>query len=189
MRGILTTCVVLATGWCGVQAEETAVAPTSPPPTAAPPAIAASAEQVIQELLQQRQEAPAVDPVRPALTPAPTTGNITDRRVLGVAPDLLQQALGLRREGDFVLSRRGRFVQGESGNPPLFVFAADGARAAEPPLIMAPSQLTEQVEKILQEQGDWSVFTVTGQVLTYRGANYLLPTLIVEDFEQSNLKP
>ncbi len=160
------------------------VAPTAPAASAPAP----SAEQVIAELLQQRQDAPAVDPVRTAVTPPPT-GNITDRRVLGTAPDTRNSSPGLRREGDFVLSRRGRVVVSEAGEAPLFVFAADGVNAAEPPMKLAPSQLTEQVERIVKQRSDRVVFVITGQVLTYRGANHLLPTQIMEDFDQGNLKP
>lgn len=130
-----------------------------------------------------------MDPVRPAVTPAPMKGSITDRRVLGTAPDTRNSLPGLRREGDFMLSRRGRVVVNEQGDASLFVFAADGVNAAEAPMKLAPSQLTEQVERIVKERSDRVVFVITGQVLTYRGANHLLPTQIMEDFDQGNLKP
>ena len=149
-----------------------------------------SADDVASEMMNEMQpsdaEAAAEPPVddevitdsetegtnRPS--PAPTPTAVEARDAMGVAPDL--QRTGLRREGEFVVNRRGRLVR-VAGSPfPVFAFDADSASSPDPPMTLMPSQLLEEMQATLEEDRS-AVFIVTGQVFTYQGRNYLLPTM------------
>jgi len=109
-----------------------------------------------------------------------------DPRVVGPAPDQPQPKL--RREGEFVVSRKGRLVREGAGAVSMFVFDADSADKADPPISLVPCQMLQTMEDVAAERGDDVVFTVSGQVLTYRGANYLLPTMMKAAIDRGNLK-
>jgi len=146
-----------------------------------------SAEQVIQELMRKRQDAPAIEPVqRPVTTPVAPGGKPTDPVVLGTAPDVKPGQL--RREGEFVVNRRGRVVRAAGQAALLFVFDGDSAKTPEPPMILVPCQKTQSMEDVVRDRGDRAAFIVTGQILVYRGANYLLPTITKEDLDRGNIQ-
>ena len=48
--------------------------------------------------------------------------------------------------------------------------------------------MLETMERTVREQGDDIPFVVTGQVFIYRGANYLLPTIVKREFDRGNLE-
>ena len=106
--------------------------------------------------------------------PAPSVD--LDPAILGVAPDAARPKL--RREGDLVVQRRGRLLRSSDGEHVMLVFDAAGAESDEPPMILMPSRLLEEMEDLVQNRGDQTVFVVSGQVHAYRGANYLLPTMM-----------
>lgn len=149
-------------------------------------------QDVMDDLLQQRKAPPVIDPTKPA-KPTATPGspgvpaarvNI-DPAVLGVAPDQPQPEL--RREGEFVVSRRGRLVRSPDGLHVLFVFEADGKDSPEPPMVLQACQLLETMENLVQQRGDTVVFILSGQIHTYRGANYLMPTMMKVAVDHGNL--
>lgn len=107
--------------------------------------------------------------------------------VLGVAPDQPQPEL--RREGEFIISRRGRLVRSPEGGFAVFVFAADSAENAtqDPPMILQPCRLLENMEDYVDRHGDHVTFVVSGQVHVYRGANYLLPTMMKIYIDRNDL--
>jgi hypothetical protein len=154
-----------------------------------PPKQPPTPEQVIQDLLKQREQPPVVEPtVRPAHERPPATAPQLDPRVIGVAPD--GPAPMLRREGEFVIARTGRLVRapGPGVQQSLFVFDADSADAADPPVFLMPCQMLQNMETIVQERGDAVRFILSGQVFTYRGANYLLPTMMKLSVDRGNLE-
>ena len=51
-------------------------------------------------------------------------------------------------------------------------------------MIMMPCQLLESMEKLISERGDRVVFNTSGQVFVYKGANYLLPSIMREDYDR-----
>lgn len=175
------------------EAPAAAPAPTADPAT--PPAVAG--DETMQELMNLRQEEETPAPA-PAATgdeapapelpadAAPSAAVHVDRAVLGVAPG--QPKPTLRREGEFVVSRRGRIVRSPDGAHVLLAFEADAKNSPEPPMILQPSQMLETMENIVQQRGDSVVFIVSGQVHTYRGANYLLPTMMKLAVDQGNLQ-
>ena len=70
----------------------------------------------------------------------------------------------------------------------VFVFDADSQHAPEPPMILQPCRLLQSMEDIVQQRGDTVVFVLSGQVHVYRGANYLLPTLMRIAIDRGNLE-
>ena len=109
----------------------------------------------------------------PDLAPAINVG--VDPKVLGLPPGA--KAPTLRREGDYVRMRRGRIVEAPDGSCAVFVFEKDATRAPAPPMVLVPSQSLQSMEDLVRKRGDRFTFTLSGQVLQYRGVNYLLPTM------------
>lgn len=154
----------------------------------------AAARRVMDQLLQQRREVPVVEPIRapavvaePSRLGAPAATVDLDPAVLGVAPGGEQPTL--LPEGTFVVNRRGRLVRSTDGAHVLFVFEADAAGSPETPMILQRCRKLQDMEDYVEKHGDQAVFRLSGQVQTYRGANYLLPTMMVIDIDRGNLDP
>lgn len=152
-----------------------------------------TADEVLGELLLQRSEAPeALDatvadaPSVPGLPAIDGPGRLVDPLLLSLDPD--QPQAELRDEGQFVVARTGRLVRSADGSHALFVFDADQAGAPEPPMILHACKLLETMESAVLKEGDDIPFVITGQVFVYRGANYLLPTIVKREFNRGNLK-
>ena len=161
-------------------------------------------DRVLRDLMRERD--PAEDRgIEPRRSDEPGVEGereleTVDAALLGTAPGAgegageAEEPVLLRREGEFVLSRDGRLRRLEgSGDDPLrpgvlFVFDADSADAGEPPMILQPCRLLESMEAIAARRGPDTVFTVTGQVYAYGGANYLLPTMMKVRVERDNLE-
>lgn len=172
---------------------------TQPSPTTQPttqPTIQSGmrpdSERIESQLLEQLDANPLVAPTQ---TPSnsggtsdalPSGGSIDiDPRVLGVAPG--QEMPKLRREGEFIVNRRGRLVQAPNGRHVLFVFQADAEQSPETPMVFAPCLMLQNMEDIVRERGDNVTFILSGQVLVYRGINYLLPTMMKLAIDRGNL--
>jgi len=144
------------------------------------------------QLLEQLDANPLVAPTQ---TPFNSTGSSDsmplsgtmdiDPRVLGVAPG--QEMPKLRREGEFIVNRRGRLVQAPNGRHALFVFEADSQKSPETPMVFAPCLMLQNMEDIVRERGGKVIFILSGQVLVYRGINYLLPTMMKLAIDRGNL--
>ncbi len=160
-------------------------------------------EQELEELLRQRGTPGANDPAGrtpregPANTPGsspqplrmpdtPRGGSASNPAVVGIAPE--QQQAELVGEGTIMVRRTGRLVRSGDGSHAMFIFDADGSENPEPPMIIQACQLLEEMEAILYQQGGHIPFVITGQVQTYRGANYLLPTIMRQEFDRGNLE-
>ena len=172
------------------KAQEPAPAPAQPQPQP-------SAEDVLNELLRRRSENPLIEPAPAPGTPgtpgkaAPgaATGPASAARPLGTAPAVGAGA-PLRREGQFIINRRARMVRPAGDSAAwLLVFDADASGLGDPPMYMMPCKLLEDAEAIAQQRGGEAVFTASGQVFVYRGANYFLPTIMKEAADRGNLKP
>ncbi len=147
-----------------------------------------SAERVLNELLQRRAENPLIEPARPAPGRAGAADAARLGKAMGTAPGA--KPVQLKREGSFIVMRRGRLVRGEGGlSPWLFVFEADSDGLADPPMYLSPCRALEDLEATVAETGDRVVFTVSGQVYVYRQANYLLVTLWKLAPRRGNLEP
>lgn len=152
---------------------------------ASPADGAAEAEAVMQRLLRQRQEMPIIEPgvAGPGMVPD-AGGRLPDPAVIGVAPD--QPAPPLRREGEFIVSRRGRVFMLSDGRT-QFRFEADSERSPEAPVFLLPCQMLEHIEQLVRQRGDELVFVLSGQVFTYHGGNWLLPTMMKIEINRTNL--
>mgnify|MGYP006290296309 CR=1 FL=1 len=151
-----------------------------------------SAEKVLDDLLGLRKDNLIVEPesreirqVEPARAGEEVGGNDDLGAVIGVAPGGRKPEL--RREGEYVINRRGRVVRSPAGNQMIFVFEADGKESADPPMIIHPCRNLQIIEDMIAERGDRLVFVVTGQVFAYRGVNYLLPTSFRQVHARGNL--
>ena len=69
----------------------------------------------------------------------------------------------------------------------LFVFEADGASVAEPPVTLHPSQLLEVMEKKVVHTAKAVKFRVSGQITTYRGGTYMLLHKVLMVYDLGNL--
>ena len=154
---------------------------------------AADVEKDLESLIQDNPAIESADPNAPKgtkdedlLRPIPPSNVESDPRVLGTAPGLSQPKL--LREGEFVVSRRGRLERSSNTGTSLFVFDADDADSPEHPMGLMPCQLLQSMESLVAERGEKIVFIISGQVFTYRGANYLLPTTMKLAVDKGNLK-
>jgi hypothetical protein len=149
-----------------------------------------SADDVLQQLLEQKREGPVADVADPAGDadddPPAMPRLASDPLLLGLETD--QPLAELKEEGQFIIARTGRLIRSADGSQSLFVLDADGPGAPEPPMILQACKLLETMERTVQEQGEKVPFVVTGQVFMYRGANYLLPTIVKREFDNGNLE-
>jgi len=159
------------------------------------PASPDASDELLGELMQQREQPP--EPIEPTLSrptqedasnPPISTMDI-DLSVLGQAPPLGdgEQVAPLRREGEFVVNRKGRVVRAADANRALFAFDSDGEQMQDAPMILLPCQLLENMEQIIAERGDQTTFILTGQVFTYHGVNFLMPTMMKLAVDKGNL--
>ncbi len=55
-------------------------------------------------------------------------------------------------------------------------------------MLLMPCRLLELMEDTVAESGDQTVFILSGRVYAYRGANYLMPTLMRQRLDLGNLR-
>ncbi len=168
--------------------DDTSSATTQPADQAQP---MTEAEQAMDALLGSREAAPVIEPTAEPSVQTPGVGMGAaaridiDPAVLGIAPG--QDPPPLRREGEFIVNRRGRLVRSHDGGFLLFVFESDTQDAPELPMVLQACQYLEAMEDTVEKRGDTVVFILSGQIHTYRGANYLLPTMMKIAFDKGNL--
>lgn len=154
-----------------------------------------SADDVLKQLLEQKHASPTAESTGTgddaesadgagAATPAARLAS--DPLLLGLDTD--QPLAELKDEGEFVIARTGRLIRSADGSHALFVLDSDGPGAPESPLILHACKLLETMEQTVKELGENVPFVITGQVFTYRGANYLLPTIVKREFDRGNLE-
>ncbi len=123
-----------------------------------------------------RMESLLTRPSGAAATPEdPRFGPVAE----GVDPDAAGDgpfAAAPRQEGSYLIERRGRLVSQGRGRAVLFTFSADGVNADEPPMVLMPCRLLEELENDVRQRDTAPEFTVSGRVYAYRGVNHLLPT-------------
>ncbi len=161
----------------------------------APSTRAPDQDALIDDLLGGDRPVPRLTApaTRPALRNVPTRiGAPADRvdldpAVLGVAPG--GKAPALLREGEFMINRAGRLIRSSDGALSLFVFEADDTDSPERPMILQPCQMLQAMEDLAARRGGDMVFVLSGQVHTYRGNNYLLPTRMKTQVDKGNLMP
>lgn len=170
--------------------EESADKPTVSEPVKADNNAADVVDQMMKKMKQQQ---PVVEPTerpsasatekRPALSPSPKID--LDPKVLGIAPGMPKPKL--RREGEFVVNRQGRLLRSNDGQHMVFAYKSDSKIQPEPPMIVVPCQLLQNMEEMMLERGDQITFSITGQILSYHGTNYILPTMMKPAIDMGNL--
>lgn len=133
-------------------------------PELSDPAVDAQAREMIR-----RPDAPALSPSN--------DGGAAD------GPDLSAYDAGappvgsapLRREGTFLVRQRGSMVRLRNGEW-LMVFHRDAQGRSERPMVLVRSANLARMEQLGGTDPEAQAFIITGQVLVYRGVNYLLPT-------------
>ena len=78
---------------------------------------------------------------------------------------------GKWKDGSLIVDRVGRLIFDPQGGRFQFTFEADGAALAEPPIIIHPNLLLEEMEK---SAGTNIKYRITGQVSKYRDKHYIL---------------
>ena len=84
--------------------------------------------------------------------------------------------------------RRGWMVRQPEGNW-SFVFQADATGLGDPPMLLMPCLLLEEMEAHAQRSGPDSPLLISGRVYRYRGRNHLLPTMFQVPRDHSALRP
>jgi hypothetical protein len=129
-----------------------------------------SAEDTLRQMLQpQAQSAQPLQPL-PDLPPAidQTSGENA------VAPGATTQPL--TAEGTILLDRIGRLTPGADGKTFEFTLESDGVVLADPPLVLVPNKQLEKLEqRVANSYGDIRL-RVSGEIMEYKGRNYLLLT-------------
>jgi hypothetical protein len=166
-----------------------------------PAAADDDAARVMHDLVSQMKKNPLIEPtdapaskqtdsaVNPDKTPGYQPVRVgVDPNIVGTAPGVKGKAPKLRREGEFVISRQGRLVRSDDGLHTLFVFDADAEKSPETPMALVPCQMLQSMEDLVGQRGEQIRFIVSGQILVYRGVNYLLPTMMTLAQDRGNLQ-
>ncbi|MEM8739241.1 MAG: hypothetical protein AAGG38_12315 [Planctomycetota bacterium] len=145
---------------------------------------ASSPREIIDDLIRERATDPIVpqqsrSPVEtiPSRVGVPATVVDLDPAVVGVLPG--QPLPRLRREGEFIVERPGQLLLVEDAGYWVFAFdTVPGQADLRPMIVQLCQRLASMQDTMDQLRRDDLAFTLTGQVHTYRGVNYLLPTSI-----------
>lgn len=136
----------------------------------------------------------SIEPTRqPAVRPVPSRVGVpaprvdVDVSVLGPMPQQTQPTL--RREGEFLVDRVGRIARTPDGMQVMFIFEPSPQQEPLAPMILQPCRDLETMEDFNQQRPGEVLFTLSGQVHTYRGVNYLLPVMTRPPMEASSAAP
>jgi hypothetical protein len=140
---------------------------TTPPPATRP--TNRSAEETLRQMLQPQGE--AARPLRPVEEAPPQVDETSGAGA--VAPNA--QPRTLLREGTLLLDRVGRLTRGgDDGKRLEFTIDSDGRAMADAPLVLLPNRALARLEGAVQTRYRDLKIRVSGEVMEYRGRNYLL---------------
>jgi len=142
------------------------------------------------------EPAPRADSAEAILRDLDRTVGPVARSPRAAAPDLAAgpqtgEASGDRRPvapGEMILWRRGWMVR-EAGGAWSFVFAADASGLEDPPMILLPCRMLEDMQRHARRSGPDQPLLVTGRVTRYHGRHYLLPTMFRIPRHNTALRP
>jgi hypothetical protein len=173
--------LTLMMSWLSIaSAQTTRSAPTAttqpalatPAPIASPATrlVNRSAEDMLRQMLQpQAQAAQPLQPLPDLPNPNAIDQTSGDN---AVAPGATTQPL--TAEGTILLDRIGRLTPGADGKTFEFTLESDGVVLADPPLVLAPNKRLEQLEQRVQNSYGDIKLRVSGEIMEYKGRNYLL---------------
>ena len=139
---------------------------TTPPSTTRP--TNRSAEETLRQMLQPQGE--AARPLQP-IPDAPPAVDATSGDA-AVAPG--GTPTKVTREGTLLLDRIGRLTRGDDGKTFEFTIDSDGRRMTDAPMILLPNRRLQQLEDRVQSSYRDLKIRASGEVMEYRGRNYLL---------------
>ena len=139
---------------------------TTPPSTTRP--TNRSAEETLRQMLQPQGE--AARPLQP-IPDAPPAVDATSGDA-AVAPG--GTPTKVTREGTLLLDRVGRLTRSDDGKTFEFTIDSDGRRMADAPMILLPNRRLQQLEDRVQNSYRDLKIRASGEVMEYRGRNYLL---------------
>ena len=90
--------------------------------------------------------------------------------------------------GTLVLWRHGWMVR-EPDGAWSFVFGADATGLADPPMVLLPCRMLEDLQLHARRSGPGRPLLVSGRVYRYHGRNYLLPTMFRIPRHRTALRP
>ena len=145
---------------------------TTQPIVTTPPAATRptnrSAEETLRQMLQPQGE--QARPLRPVQEAPPAVDATSGPGA--VAPG--GQPRPVAREGTLLLDRVGRLTRGTDGRTLEFTIDSDGRGMADAPMILIPNRRLQQLEDRVQSSYRDLQVRVSGEVMEYRGRNYLL---------------
>jgi len=170
-----------ATATATTPAAETTAATTQPVPppisatqplvTSSPPSTRPtnrSAEETLRQMLQPQGD--AARPLKP-IEEAPPATDVTSGTGAVAPGGTAQKVL---REGTLLLDRMGRLTRSDDGKTFEFTLDSDGRRMADAPMILLPNRRLMQLENQVQASYRDVKIRASGEVMEYRGRNYLL---------------
>jgi hypothetical protein len=134
----------------------------------APAGANRSAEDQLRQMLQPQGN--AARPLKPTQE-APPAVDVTSGPG-AVAPGAATRPVA--REGTLLLDRVGRLTRGDDGKNFEFVLDSDGRSMQDAPMVLIPNRKLMYLEDRVQGSYRDLKLRVTGEVMEYRGRNYLL---------------
>lgn len=129
-------------------------------------------DDVMRAMLESGQSVPGARPVEDDGEQAKPPMPLPDLSDLVRAPE---QELGpLLKEGQLVISRRGRLVRLGDAKLPVFIFESEQTSHPERPVVIQCNTQLENLERLLAKHDEGVLIEITGHVQQYRGINYLL---------------
>tara|TARA_R110002072_G_scaffold150953_4_gene299852 strand:+ start:68402 stop:69487 length:1086 start_codon:yes stop_codon:yes gene_type:complete len=102
---------------------------------------------------------------------------LTPRHQLGGRQQVTTTSAGLK-EGTLIMRRPARMIRNSSGAWTIVFDNDDPEHTDSIELIVEPCRMLMRMESIAMQSGDAGRLLVSGRVYAYKGANYILPTLI-----------
>lgn len=175
-----------------VEQPQEAPAPESPQPQDPKPAEQGapseqpSAEEVLKDLLKKRAESPLQKEgksqpdaeAKPEVQANQPITPVESNKPIGTAPKAIRTPIAGLPDGAMIVARKGRMTRIESTEGPawLLTFDSDSSNLDDPPLKLLPCRELERAEALLESNGPDTALLVFGQVFTYRGQSFLMPT-------------
>lgn len=136
-----------------------------------------SARDIIRQMQEQTPRSIVIDALEPEENSSGGTDSSDPSRVT--------------EENTLILSRRGRLHR-SVGGVWVFSFDADARGEADPPMTLMPCMLLERLSEVAGRaddiRGTSPALILSGRVHTYRGRNFLLPTVFHLARDRENLK-
>lgn len=102
---------------------------------------------------------------------------LTPRHQLSGRQQVTTASAGLK-EGTLIMRRPARMIRNSSGAWTIVFDNDDPEHTDSIELIVEPCRMLMRMESIVMQSGDAGRLLVSGRVYAYKGANYILPTLI-----------